>query len=92
MFTIKAVKDNFRIRHVYAATRYSVYSKGNHYEVVIEEPGMAEGTCLFVSRQRGYEHLIIENAAGRNIEHLRASDFSEGTDDEKHSGGAQQAA
>lgn len=81
MFTVKAIKDNHKIRHAYQASRYSVFDKGEAgFEVVLDEPGSPAGLCLFVN-DKNYEHLIIENSSGHNVEHLRAVDHRKKKDD-----------
>lgn len=69
MFTVKAIKEN-GARDVFALSRYSVHENPASYEVSGEEPGKAEGLSLYVSADH-YQHIIIENAGGRNVEHLR---------------------
>jgi hypothetical protein len=69
MFTIKAIKGDGG-RDVFAAVRYSIHENRESYEVTAEEPGKGERVSLYVSADR-YHHIIIENAAGRNVDHLR---------------------
>lgn len=75
MFTVKAIREGASATHAYEAMRYSLYDKGDRFEVSIEEPGKAEPTMLVVSVDR-LEAVIIENAAGKNVEHVRRRDLN----------------
>ena len=77
MFTVKTIRVTPEVRHAYEAERYEIFKSDGAYEVVIQEPGKPEKTALNVHNlsSDGWDHLIIENAQGRNVEHLRAVDF-----------------